>query len=211
MMGTINSPFRSLSATCERKRFGPPRSPPLKSGPWHPRQSTENRVLPRAICAGSPGGRFCPGTNPPLRAGWGGGTLCVAGGCAVCASAIRVEESTNESKQAPAIAGFVKMFTSVGTKRDQQYCTQRKAVPISRPQESLYACGPPMMMKRKRGDTPGPWESHPVDQFGRRVTSFSLPTGERFSTGCYASRLLHFCSHPRRQPNAQQGSSGAKA
>ena len=46
MIGTINSPFRSLRATCERRRFGPPRSPPRRSAPWQPRQLMPNSDLP---------------------------------------------------------------------------------------------------------------------------------------------------------------------
>src|ERR1043166_5655976 len=80
MIGTIISPSRSLSATCDRSRFGPPISPPRRSAPWQPVQLIPYNVFPRATTAASAGTRVCPGTNPPRPCprppAAGGGASC---------------------------------------------------------------------------------------------------------------------------------------
>src|SRR4051812_39527767 len=122
MIGAVNPPLRSLKAACGRRRLRAPRSPPPRSAPWEARQLMANKVLPRAICPGSPGGRFCPGTNAPLRTGsLGGETFCVPGvwvpgdgaadgAWAVCVAAAAAEERMRISRHVLATDGLARMI-----------------------------------------------------------------------------------------------------
>jgi hypothetical protein len=84
MTGTMNSPCRSFSTSSDRSRFGPPCSPPRRSGPWQPRHSTPYTSRPRVTSAGSPGSRCCAGkvAMPPRPRPPGAGGPCEAGVCA---------------------------------------------------------------------------------------------------------------------------------
>src|SRR5215469_7100547 len=88
-------------------------SPPRKSAPWQPVQWIPYRVLPRAICAESPGGRTWPGTKPPARRppprpvwAW----VAVAGG-GVAWAAIRLTAPILNPNSAAAAKLFVNLIS----------------------------------------------------------------------------------------------------